>query len=427
MTNQIDTRKAPTKPAVARGGRRQRARVVLSIVSGAVQFVLVVGLIGSGVYAAYWFNSTSGTSQKSESTRDEASRLVEITQVQRATASVTIRAMGTVMAARDVTIRPRVTGMIVDQADMFVPGGFFREGEFMAQIDRADYDQSLRQAQTELDRAEAALQIELGDQAVAREELELLEVDIPAINRDLILRIPQVNRAKADVRSAEAAIERADLSLARTRIIAPFDGQVITRAAAVGNNVSAGDALATFVGTEEYWIELAVPVSSLRWIEFPTESDSGGSVARVRYPQAWGADAEREGVVARRIGRLERGSRLARVLVSVRDPLARGAMREGEPELILDAFVDVEIEGLTIEDACVIDRELIREGDVVWVMSADDRLVTKDVTVAYRGRDEAWITAGLEDGDRVVVTNLTTPVDGMLLRVSDPVESDTDG
>ena len=87
--------------------------------------------------------------------------------------------------------------------------------------------------------------------------------------------------------------------------------------------------------------------------------------------------------------------------------------------MILGAFVDVEIRGRAIDDAFVIDRDHLREGDTVWVMGDDDRLEIKEVGVEHRGRDEVYITSGLQDGDRVVRTNLTTPVEGMLLRVVD--------
>jgi RND family efflux transporter MFP subunit len=360
--------------------------------------------------------------EKSPASTEEASRLVVVDVAARETVPVVIRAMGTVRPAREATIRPRVSGMIVEQSPSFEPGGFVREGEFLLQIERTDYEQALLQRQSEVAQAEAALQIELGDQAVAREELELLEIDIPEINRDLILRIPQVNRARAELRSAEAAVERAELDLSRTRLAAPFDGHITERYVSMGNNVSEGDELAMFVGASEYWVELSVPVSSLRWIE--AAGDGGaGSAAVVRAPRAWGAEATRAGEVARRVGALEEGSRLAQVIVRVPDPLAMSPELAGAPELILGAYVDVEIRGRAIENAVVIDRDAVREGDVVWVMGDDDRLEIRPVEIAYRGRDTVYVREGLYGGDRVVMTNLTAPVEGMLLRTADAAEA----
>jgi len=415
----------PAQPARAES-RPQSRNTALAVTLGLARALIAVAILGAGVYAAFWFNASTGTATRAAGAEAEASRLVETITVRRTDAPVSIRALGAVMPAREAVIRPRVSGTITEQHPAFEPGGFFKAGEFLVQIDRADYEQTIRQRESELARAQASLEIELGDQAVAREELELLEVDIPEINRDLILRIPQVNQARAEVASAEAALARAQLELDRTRILAPFDGHVTDRDVTVGNNISAGDELATFVGAGRYWVEVAVPVSSLRWIETPVTGDDANSGPRavIRYASAWGPDATREGRVSQLVGRLEEGSNLARLLVAIPDPLAREPGNQGRPELILDAYVNVEIIGDTLEDCIPLSRDYIREGDAVWVMNRENRLEIKQAEIAYRGRDHAYITSGLDDGDRVVTTNLQTPVRGMLLRESDEEQSD---
>ena len=399
-----------------------------------IRIALIVLVLAAGAGVAWWFQATEGASEQA-APEPEVARVVEVVTVEHASRPVRVHAMGTVRSALEAVIRPRVAGMIVAQHEAFVPGGFFAAGTWMVRIDRADYEQTLRQRKTEVERAQAALQIELGDQAVAREELELLEVDIPEINRDLILRIPQVNQARAQLEAAESAVERAELDLTRTEITAPFDGHVVSRAVTAGNNVSEGTELATFVGAEEYWVEVSVPVTSLRWIEVPRASaeigapSEEGSLVLVRNARVWGPGVHRVGRVAQIVGRLEAGSRLARVIVRVPDPLARSAEHgaEPEPELLLDAFVDVEIEGRTLDDCFAIPRDLIREGDTVWVMGPDDRLVSKDVRIVYHGREHVYVTEGLADGDRVIRTNLQIPVDGMLLRLPESDEEVSDG
>ena len=405
--------------------RASRAHPVVRVVCGLLRVAIVVALIGGGIYAAHWFRTSSGTVAQTETVaREEASRLVDVDLAEVATCPVVVRAMGMVSPAREAVITPRVTGAIVEEHADFEPGGFFSMGQQMLRIDPIDYEQAIEQRRSDVARAEAALQIELGDQALAREELELLDVEVPEINRDQILRIPQVNRARAEVRSAEAALERAKLDLERTRIVAPFDGHVVERLVTLGDNVSAGDRLARLVASDEYWVELTLPVSNLRWIDTPSV-DEPGSVAHIAFERAWGPGVTREGVVARRVGELERDSGLARLIVSIADPLSLSDAHAVKPELIVGAFVDVQIEGRALDNCVVIDRNLLREGDVVWVMGPDDRRVTKRVEVAHRGAREVYITDGLDDGNRVVRTNLTAPVDGMLLRVANAT-SDTD-
>lgn len=379
--------------------------------------LLALGILGLGLLAALWLHWSEGRA-RTAGAPEESARLVETLRVERRDARVVVRAMGTVLPAREVVLRPRVSGRILSQGEAFVPGGRFEAGERMLRIDPSDYRQALRQRRSELEQAKATLEIERGDQAVAREELELLADDIPEINRDLILRKPQVSQARASVESAEAALAQARANLERTRIEAPFDGHVVSRSATAGSNVSAGDALATFVGTERYWIELAVPVSDLRLLEIPDAPGARGSPARVAHESAWGAGAFREGAVTQLIGRLESRSRMAQLRVTVEDPLALAPGSEGKPRLLLDALVDVRLRGRRLEDVVVVDRAHLREDGVAWVMNEADRLQPRAIRVAHRGAERAYVSAGLEDGDRLVTTNLAAPVEGMLLRTA---------
>lgn len=57
----------------------------------------------------------------------------------------------------------------------------------------------------------------------------------------------RLDRAKADVMVAEAAIARADESLARLTVIAPFDGLVVAKLTEVGQWVNQGDPIAEII------------------------------------------------------------------------------------------------------------------------------------------------------------------------------------
>jgi len=412
----------PTGVADRAEGSASVGRLLRTIVRGLVALMI----LGVGVFAALWFNWTEGKAQTGEA-GEESARLVETTEVTPETTRVTVRAMGNVMPAREVVIRPRVSGKILEQNASFVPGGHFESGEQMLRIDRSDYEDTILQRESELTQAQANLKIERGDQAVAREELQLLEADIPEANRELILREPQVNQAKASVKSARAALNQARAQLERTTIEAPFDGHLVSRSASAGNNISQGDQLATYIGSDRYWIELAIPAAHLRWIEVPDRSGEGGSPVRITNPDTWGDEAYREGEVTRLIGRLEENSRMAQVLISVEDPLALRDEHAGKPRLILDAFVDAVIQGDRLEDVVVIDRSYLRQNDVVWVMNEADRLEVRDVSVAFRGKRLAYIDDGLADGDRVVKTNLSAPVPDMRLRTASASEAASAG
>jgi len=123
------------------------------------------------------------------------------------------------------------------------------------------------------------------------------------------------------------------------------------------------------------------------------------------------------------VGELDANARLARVLVSVEDPLALRA-EAGTPSLILGAFVRTAIEGRALDDVVRLDRDLLRREDTVWVME-DGALDIRDVTVLLRDNDYVYLSDGLDQGDQVVATDLATVVDGAALRLEDAAGAET--
>jgi multidrug efflux pump subunit AcrA (membrane-fusion protein) len=277
-----------------------------------------------------------------------------------------------------------------------------------------------------LQQAEASLEIEKGRQSLAKQELALLGEAISATNRALVLRVPQFDSIQAQVSAAEAAVQRARLDLERSRIVAPFDAQILSRSVDVGSQVALGDELGRLVGIEEYWIMATVPVRSLRWVQFP-ELDGEGSAVALRNPDAWGPERERPARVTRMIGTLDQQTRLARVLITVSDPLGRNS---DAPPLILDTLIEAQIEGRPIDDVVRLSREYVRERDTVWVMK-EGKLEIRETDIVFRDAEYAYIREGLESGEEVVTSTLATVADGVGLRkvgdTSEPSEKSSRG
>lgn len=353
----------------------------------------------------------------------ETAMLVEVTGAGRGDFRPVIIAMGTVEPYRDVILRPRVSGEVMERTPAFTPGGFVLEGDLLLRIDPADYRNVLQQRSSELRQAEADLRVEMGRRNIALKDYQLLDETLSPENEALVLREPQLNAARARVEAARAALEQAELDLRRTRVGAPFDAHVVRREVSVGSQVSAGDDLGRLVGLDTYWVEAALPLSSLRWISFPDSAGEEGSAVLIRNHSAWPEGVYREGRIYRLVGTLEDRTRMARVLISVRDPLALGEDLLGLPPLIIGSYVETRIEGKVIEDVVRLDRDLVRKDDTVWVME-DGVLRIRDVEIVLRDAEYAYIGAGLGEGDRVVVTSLTTVVDGAPLRVGEGSSSD---
>lgn len=325
--------------------------------------------------------------------------------------------------SQDIILSPRIEGRVIGISENFLPGGFVDEGEVLVKLDPADYTNTVRQRESELQQARSDLDIELGRRNVAKKEYELLDRKLFEDNKRLVLREPQLASARASVLSAQAALAQAKLKLDRTSIAAPFNAQILTRNANVGSQVDPGMGLARLIGIDEYWVIVTVPVAKLEQISFP-QNDEQGAQVRLSNRTAWPEDSYRRGRIRRLIGALDDRTRLARVLVSVKDPLALQKSTKG-PKLIVGTIVQAEIEGRVLQNVFLIDRDFLREDDTLWVKQ-DGRLEIRAATVVFKDKQYAYISEGLHNGDQLVTSNLATVAQGAPLRTESEKPNSTE-
>jgi hypothetical protein len=80
--------------------------------------------------------------------------------------------------------------------------------------------------------------------------------------------------------------------------------------------------------------------------------------------------------------------------------------------------VAVEIQGRTLENAAVIPREALREGNIVWVVDESGQLTFRPVEVVRLTTTSAILKGGLNSGEMVVLTTLKAVTDGMQVRIA---------
>jgi RND family efflux transporter MFP subunit len=326
--------------------------------------------------------------------------------------------MGTVKAKNEVDLKPEVSGKIISMNEHLIPGGYFKKDEQLMAIDPGNYELAAKQLASEVAKAEAELQIELGRQRVAQKEYELLGEKVEAEELNLMLREPQLESTRASLDGARTKLEQAKLDLARTIVTSPFNATVISRGANLGSSVSPSTTLASLVGTDTYWVIAPIPVSQLKWIRAGNQASGEASIARIYDPAAWGPNQYRLGKVAGLTAKIEDQGRMAEVLIEVHDPLAMQKTKEKIQKLLLGSYVRAEIEGTQIENAAIIERHLIRNGDQLWIMDDQDQLDIRKVEIAFRAQDHVVVTGGIKAGERMVISNLPSPVQGMALRLA---------
>jgi len=363
-----------------------------------------------------------------EATRSTATRktamLVDVVNPEYGTFRPSLRTMGTVVPEKEIVLRPQVGGKVVFLSENLTPGGFVEKDEVLLRIERADYEAEVLERRSALLQAEAELQLEMGRQDVAKMDYELLGEDLAPSNRSLVLREPQLSAAEARVQAERAALRRAELDLERTVVRAPFTAQVISRSTNLGALLAGGEAIAELVGVEAYWLEATLPVAQLRWIEFPKNGEDEGPKATIgsRFSPE---EKVREGTVHRLIASLEGATRLARILITIPDPLHRETngeiIRPDEPPLMVGGFLEARIEGRVLEDVYRLDRSLLRQNETVW-LKEEGKLKIRPVEVILRNEDYVYIREGLSPDAQVVTTNLSTVVEGSDLRIEESAQ-----
>jgi RND family efflux transporter MFP subunit len=338
--------------------------------------------------------------------------LVEVLSTEITDVSVVVTGHGEVVPRVAVDLVPQVAGQVVKVHPSLVAGGFFAANEVLVVIDPRDYDLAVQRAQAAVARAKVTFEREQAEAEVARAEWEELHPGEEPTG--LVVREPQIRQAEAELAAAVADLEGARLNLERTRVSVPFDGVVVSESVDVGQFVGTGSRLATVYGTDV--VEVRVPLDSREIAWFDVPSNGGGPGSRAEVSMSFGgARSVWKGRVTRMEAQVDQSSRMVHVVIEVLNPYRVSGDRTA---LLPGSFVDVSIAGRVLEEVVSIPRHAIREEGRVWVF-ADGELQIRDVEVLRSDRQQTLISAGLEEGEFVIVSSLDAVTDGMVVRRAD--------
>ncbi len=329
---------------------------------------------------------------------------------------VTLESYGTIQPRTRSMLVAQVGGQIVEVNPNLRDGGFFERGDVLVSIDSRDYAADVRIAEAALADARQALAEAEARTNQAREDWQRLgnEGDPP----DLVLRMPQLEAARARVRSAESALEKAELDLERTRIEAPFAGRVLRKFVDLGQVVSTNAQIAEIYATDVVEIRLPLRNRDLPFIDLPEAYRYSDAVentgGRVTIRSELAGETTWQAELVRTEGAIDDTARQLHVIAQIEDPF--GAPGDGRSPLKIGEYVTAELEGTTIADALVVPNNAIYQGTYVYVVE-DGLLRRRDIDIAWQNDDEAIVDAGLAAGDRLVTTALGQVTSGIRVSV----------
>ena len=403
-----------------------------------VKFIIPVAILAVGVAGFALMRAMGDPPARIE--RPYLGPLVQAISVPANRTTVVVEGQGTVRPSAQIDLVPQVSGIAVWKSPELEPGGIFTIGDLLLEIDPRDYELHVRQAAAAVAQSRYRLDLAREEAEVAGQEWERIDGSDTEPGQ-LVLRIPQLRAAEADLQAAQARLEEAELRLSRTRIHAPFDGRVRSARADAGQHLNAGQPIAQIYSIEKAEIVVPIPDADLAWFPLPlpgrvqdaaqpgqTVSAPAEAPGRPHLFSREGANAvisgtfagrshQWQGRVVRTEGELDPQSRMVRLVIEVDKPYA--GIATGQAPLTVGMFVDVAIAGRPADDVRTLPRSALRQGDRVWTVSPTGILRVRDTRVLRAMKEEVLIRLDLPADEQIVISQLSGVTDGMKVRLTE--------
>jgi RND family efflux transporter MFP subunit len=388
---------------------------------GLLQALLAIIIVGAGIAGAVAFIMLKKPPERNE--QDMQAPLVEVVQLHSKDIPMVVQGYGTVNPKVEVDIIPEVAGKVVYIHPELIVGGLIPANQTILRIDPRDYELAVRQAEAAVADSKVLLEIEQAEAEVARTEWKQLHPDTEPTS-PLVLREPQIRKAKALLDSSEAQLATAKLRLERTSLSMSFDVLVTTENVDLGQFVVMGQPLAKGYGTGSVEIEVPLKDSELAWFDvFENSIFSNGDSDSTKGTPAdviadfAGAEHTWKGYVVRTAGQVDKTSRMISIVVEVPEPFDA---LNGRPPLLPGVFAEVLIQGNTLGNAVAVPRDAIRQGNKMWVVNSN-QLSIRSLKIVRVDKNFAYVVSDDLDEAKVVISSLDAAIEGMEVRT----EADT--
>lgn len=319
---------------------------------------------------------------------------------------------GQVKSMDAVVIKPKVSGSIVEK--YFKSGQPVTEGQALYKLDDRQYESEVLSARSNVDKALTNLNnsmIDLGryqklqaSGAIAEQTLTTQEATVAS------------NRSSYD--DAEALLKKAQENLDDTVIRAPISGKLSVDDVAVGTYATAGNTALVSVGSINP-IYVQFSISENEYLNFrmgPAPEDSNGErpkppTATLTLSNGQKYDESTTNYIADRELSESTGTLTIKAIFNNDDNV-----------LLPGMFARVTLEGQPLKDAILVPQRAVQQvldKSFVIVVGADNKSVSKMVTLGDQVGSYYVVKSGLTRDDNVVVEGLTNLKEGQELNVTE--------
>lgn len=309
---------------------------------------------------------------------------------------------GKLRAVDRFEIVAQVDGQLLPSARTFKEGTSYRKGEVMLEIDRQEFYMNLLAQKSDFITLATSILPDLKSDYPDAYPLWRNYVSSIDVNRQL----PEMPKAQSEqekfylsgkgILSKYYSVKSAEEKLVKYTIRAPFTGVVTAVKAEAGKAVRSGSELGTMISTDQYDLEITIPLTNMEQIKAGTEAHLSSS----------DIDGNWTGKVVRISGDIDEQSQSVKVFIRTQG----SNLKEG-------MYLNAEIAQKPLENAMKIPRKMIDDNNRLFIIE-NNALKSIEVKVVTRQSDYA-IIKGLKEGTPVLASVVKSAYDGMPVRVNE--------
>lgn len=289
---------------------------------------------------------------------------------------IEVRAVGTVAAAKAVTLYPQVTGIVTDVA--FVQGSDVKEGDALLRLDDADQQVAVDKAKLDVQTAQAAY-----DRAT----------QLAQSNNATAVAVTD---AKTALAQAQISLRSAQLDLAKRTVTAPFAGTIGLTDISIGDLVTSSKAIASLDDMSTVTVSFAVPERASGLVT--TNDEVTGSTDAL-------AGKSFTGHITAVDSRVDPTTRTLNVQASL--PNDADALKPG-----MALTIDLKFPGTAHPSVSSLAIQWDRNGSYVWKVVGGKAKRTS-IQIIARHSGVVTVAGDLSEGDAVVTEGVLRVRDGL--------------
>ncbi|GBL03721.1 efflux transporter, RND family, MFP subunit [Glaciecola sp. KUL10] len=358
----------------------RNARIQLIAMSGICMFLLTVLMLFSGEKSVNAFSQNQTMVLQNANVEVHRVQILDAYQKQQ-------KVFGLVESASQIDIGFELSGSI-DSLNV-TEGVYVKQGQVLATIDLKRLNAQKAQLNASLNRAKADAEI---SQLSVNRVYELVKAKLDS-TQNLDQANARLKAADAVVKEVEASISALDVEIQKSKLVAPFNGQVLRQLQDLGSVVSAGQAVFTLVANTQLEARFGLPTHTAFGIEIGQEF--------VIDTKQMPVSGKVQSIATQR----NRAMRTIDTVFSLDN--------DENPYLMTGDIVSISVTNEVAKKGAWVPVSSLANGvRGLWTLYVAEKVegghIVKSRTVAveYLEEQRAYVTGAIKDGDKIVVNGL---------------------